>query len=83
MQFEEFKDCLAWWKTRRMGNHAWKVPAAELLCHGCNLNARTPSQNDDIAHLPPEKLAESILKKEQKILTTVQAIQSLLRKPAV
>jgi len=83
MQFEEFKDCLEWWKKRETGPRAWKVSAAELLSNGCNLDSKNPSAKEDITHLPPDELAESILNKEQKIVTTVQAIQSLLRKPAV
>jgi type I restriction enzyme M protein len=83
MQFEEFKDCLKWWKKREAGPRAWKVSATELLSNGCNLDCKNPSAREDITHLPPDELAESILSKEQKIVAAVQAIRDLLRKPAV
>src|SRR5437016_1029669 len=31
MQFEEFADCLEWWKKRKENDHAWKVPAKDGL----------------------------------------------------
>jgi len=83
MQFEEFKDCLAWWKHREENARAWKVPAAELLADGCNLDRKNPRAKADIAHLPPEKLAESILKKEHRIAEIMVGIQALLREPGV
>jgi len=79
MQFEEFTDCLGWWKARQENDHAWKVPAAELLANGCNLDRKSPRSKEDIAHLPPEMLADSILKKEQRIAEIVARIQRLLR----
>ena len=27
LQFEEFADCIAWWKDREENERAWKVPA--------------------------------------------------------
>jgi len=78
MQFEEFKDCLAWWKSREENDRAWKVSVAELLANGCNLDRKNPRAKEDIAHLPPEKLAESILKKEHRIAEIVTGIKRLL-----
>src|SRR5438094_613969 len=40
IRFEEFTDCLAWWKTREENERAWKVPAAELLTTNCNLDRK-------------------------------------------
>ena len=61
IRFEEFTDCLAWWKKREENERAWKVPAAELLTTNCNLDRKNPRAKEDIAHLPPEQLVESVL----------------------
>ena len=55
------------------------VPAAELLATGCNLNRQSLRAKEDIAHLPPEGLAASILEKERRIAEIVGGIQRLLR----
>jgi type I restriction enzyme M protein len=78
IQFEEFTGCLAWWDKRRKNDRAWKVSAKELLESACNLDRKNPSAKEDIAHLPPEQLAASILQKEQRIAEIVGGIQKLL-----
>ncbi len=82
MQFEEFADCLKWWSKRDEDDQAWKVPASELLANGCNLDRKNPRAKEDITHLPPEKLASSIIEKEQRILQIMSGIKSLLAKEA-
>ena len=78
LQFEEFAACQAWWTNREENDRAWKVPAAELLANGCNLDRKNPQAKEDIAHLPPEQLAASILQKEQRIAEIMGNIQQLL-----
>ena len=78
MQFEEFADCLAWWGTREETDRAWKVPAADLLAAGCNLDRKNPNAKPDAEHLPPEQLVASILAKEAKIAAIVGEIRDLL-----
>jgi type I restriction enzyme M protein len=80
IQFEEFAPLVAWWDTRTESEQAWKVPAAELLANGCNLDRKNPSAKDDITHLPPAQLAADILKKEQRIAEIMGNIQKLLAK---
>src|SRR6266704_1361190 len=70
IQFEDFSALIQWWGTpgqatgREENERAWKVPAAELLANGCNLDRKNPHAKEDITHLPPEQLAASILQKE-------------------
>jgi len=80
MQFEEFRPCLEWWHKREENERAWKISAAELLANGCNLDRKNPSAKEDVAHLPPEQLAASILDKERRIAEIVAKIQGLLAK---
>jgi type I restriction enzyme M protein len=78
IQFEEFAPLISWWNKREENDLAWKVPVAELLANGCNLDRKNPSVKDDITHLPPTQLAADILKKEQRIAEIMGNIQKLL-----
>ena len=79
LQYEEFSPCLEWWQHREENERAWKVPAAELLANGCNLDRKNPRAKEDITHLPPEVLVASILEKEKRIVEIVGRIQLLLK----
>lgn len=80
IQVEEFGPCINWWKKREENERAWKVPAAEVLGNNCNLDRKNPQAKEDIAHLPPEQLAESIMQKEQRIGELMTNIRQLLAK---
>ena len=69
LQYEEFADCLAWWKKRKENEHAWKVSAEGILKYdeggnlvSANLDIKNPNSKQDFEHLPPEQLVEDILK---------------------
>lgn len=78
LQFDEFAPLMAWWRDRREGEQAWKVPAAELLAANCNLDRKNPRAVDDITHRAPEELVASILEKEAEIARIVGRIRGLL-----
>jgi len=78
MQFEEFAGAIAWSAKRKENEQAWKVPVAELLNNNCNLDRKNPHAKEDIAHLPPEQLVESILEKESRIAEIMGNIKGLL-----
>ena len=78
----KFATCQVWWNAREENDRAWKVPAAELLANGCNLDRKNPRAKEDIAHLPPEQLIESVLRKEQRISEVVGDIKALLAQGA-
>jgi type I restriction enzyme M protein len=85
LQYEEFTDCLAWWKNRKENERAWKVPAEEILKYdqaanliSANLDIRNPNSKQDFEHLPPEQLADDIQKKEQRILEIMVEIKEIL-----
>jgi type I restriction enzyme M protein len=54
------------------------MSAAELLANNCNLDRKNPNGRQDFEHLPPEQLAEDILKKERRIMEIMAEIKSLL-----
>jgi type I restriction enzyme M protein len=90
IRFEEFGACLEWWKKREENERAWKVSARDLLKYdeqgnvlSLNLDIKNPRGKQDMIHLPPEQLADSILKKEQRIAEIMGEIKSLLTKQSV
>jgi len=83
MQYEEFKDCLAWWNKRKETDRAWKVSAKVILANGCNLDLKNPKGKEDLEHIPPEQLVDSILKKEQRIIGIMNEIKQALREKKV
>lgn len=84
MQFEEFAPCLEWWKKRKENGNAWKVSAKDVLKYDggnllpVNLDIKNPNSKQDLEHLPPEDLAESILQKEKRIIELIQEIKDAL-----
>lgn len=79
IQFEEFSDCIAWWHKRKENDHAWKVPASDILKNGYSLDFKNPHGKVNFEHLPPEQLADDILKKEQRIVEIMDEIKALLK----
>lgn len=78
LQFDEFKDCIAWWSKRKENDQAWKVPVKELLDANCNLDRKNPNGKVDFEHLPPDQLADDILKKELRIAELMREIKAAL-----
>lgn len=78
VQYEEFKPCIEWWKKREENDRAWKVSAEELLANNCNLDRKNPRGKIDFEHLPPEQLADDILKKEHRIAEIMAEIKTML-----
>jgi type I restriction enzyme M protein len=78
MQFEEFEPVIAWWKDRKENEQAWKVPVKKVVESGYNLDIKNPNGKQDLEHLPPEQLAEGILKKELRIVEIMAEIKKTL-----
>ena len=78
MQFEEFAECLTWWKERAEGERAWRVPAEQIAQNNYNLDIKNPNGKKDLEQLPPEELVESILTKETRIMEIMGEIKKLL-----
>ncbi|MBK7815029.1 MAG: N-6 DNA methylase [Rhodocyclaceae bacterium] len=78
LQFEEFAPLIAWWSHREENDRAWKMPGVELIANNCNLDRKNPNGAEDIAHMPPEQLVESILHKEQRIIEIMGNVKALL-----
>jgi len=72
IQFDDFSDCLAWWKNRKESAFAWTTSADTLLAGGgCNLDLKNPRGVPDLIHLPPQQLSADILEREKTISATL------------
>ena len=69
---------MAWWTKRKENDQAWKVSAKELLGAGCNLDRKNPRAKVAFEHLPPDQLADDILKKELRIVELMREIKAAL-----
>jgi type I restriction enzyme M protein len=69
---------MAWWKNRGENDRAWRVPVEQIAVKGYNLDLKNPSAKDDLEHMPPEQLADDILKKEQRITEIMAEIKQTL-----
>jgi type I restriction enzyme M protein len=78
IQFDEFEDCMEWWKKRDDNAQAWKVPVSELLEAGCNLERKNPRAKVGFEHLPPAQLADDVLNKELRIAELMQEIKAVI-----
>ena len=85
LQYEEFAPCLAWWNSREENERAWKVSVDEVLKYdsagnllSADLDIKNPNGQETLEHLPPEQLADDILKKEQRIAEIVVEIKQAL-----
>jgi type I restriction enzyme M protein len=83
LQFEEFDECLRWWKKREENDRAWKVSAVDILANNCNLDRKNPRAKGDIIYLPPEQLAEGILRKEKHIAEIMETIKEIIAKRSI
>jgi len=86
LQYEEFGDCLAWWKNRKENGRAWKTSAEQILKYdeagnlvSANLDIKNPNNKQDFEHMPPEQLVEDILRKEARIIEVIAEIRSVLK----
>jgi len=88
IQFEEFSECLKWRGDRKENERAWKVNEKDVLKYddngnlfSVNLDIKNPASKQDFEHLPPEQLADDILRKEQRIMEIMAEIKQALEGP--
>jgi type I restriction enzyme M protein len=78
LRFEEFEPLRAWWDNREENGRAWRVPVQRIIDNGYNLDLKNPNGLNDLEHMPPEQLADSILQKEQRISEIMAEIKLVL-----
>jgi type I restriction enzyme M protein len=85
IQFEDFSDCIAWWKNRKENDRAWKSSADQVLKYdgehrllSANLDMKNPNGRADFEHLPPAQLLDDIIAKERRVLEILAGIKESL-----
>lgn len=78
MQFEEFENCIKWCSKRKENEKAWKVRAEGVIENNYNLDIKNPNAKENFEHMPPDKLVEDIMKKEQRIAEIMEEIKQVL-----
>ena len=85
MAYEEFAECLAWWKHREPNECAWKVSAAELIQRddqdrvvACNLDIKNPHSGEVVDHRAPAEIVDAIIAQEQRIIGIMDEIKAVL-----
>ena len=86
MRYEDFADCLAWWKKRKEGERAWKATAAQVLKYdakgnllACNLDIKNPKAIvDEAEHLPPAALIRRIVEREREVARLMGEIEEMV-----
>jgi type I restriction enzyme M protein len=83
LQYEEFAECLAWWKKREEGPRAWKVRAADLIKRddegvaiSVNLDLKNPHAKETEDHRPPAEIIGSVIRKEREVLAILEQIKA-------
>lgn len=87
IQFEEFQEFIVWWDQRDENERAWKVSAADVLKYNgngtlvsVNLDIKNPGAIENLEHLPPEQLVQSVYAKEQQIASIMDQIMHYLHR---
>lgn len=85
MRFEEFSDCIKWFHPiaeRQENEYAWKVDVNDVLLYdeedkvvSADLDIKNPNSVEALVHLSPTEIADSIIRKEQRILELIKEIQ--------
>jgi type I restriction enzyme M protein len=83
LQDAEFDECRALWDERPVTEHSWRVPVAQVIESEYNLDVKNPSSQETLVYRPPDKLAEAILVKEQRILEIIAEVKKRLGKAHV
>jgi len=86
MQYEDFRQCIDWWRNRQHNDHAWKVQVKDVLNYdnqnnllSVNLDLKNPNSKKGANDLTPEELVGQILAKEKHIMSIVSEIGEVLR----
>ena len=59
------------------------MPVARIVENGYNLDIKNPSAGEEFEHLPPERLVEDIVRKEQRIQEIMGEIRVALERVAL
>ncbi len=74
MLVEEFEPEKAWWTDRKENEHTWRVPVADAVANGYNLDIKNPN-----IKLEDSRDPEELLKEYERIRVEVAAVLNALK----
>jgi type I restriction enzyme M protein len=74
IRIQEFDQEKAWWDSREENEHTWRVPVAQIIESGYNLDIKNPNAPNDTLGDPDELLAEY-----KKLLAETKAARDALK----
>jgi type I restriction enzyme M protein len=84
-QYEELRDCLAWWNKRKEDPRAWKVSARDLVKRNeedrvvaVNLDLKNPHAGEELDHRLPTEIVESAISKEREGIKILEELSALV-----
>jgi len=77
IRFEHFAPCVEWWDKREENEFAWKVPAADVIARGYNLDIKNPHTTED-DHGDPEELLAKLEQSEQETARLRDQLKTIL-----
>ena len=81
IKFDDFSSCIAWWKNRKQGPHAWKMCAKDVLnSENINLDIPNPRTRSVREIRLPTQVISDILKKEEQATQQLSRIKSFVGK---
>ncbi|WP_444665001.1 N-6 DNA methylase [Cellulomonas sp. CW35] len=85
LRHEEFADLAAWWgepgagperrKDRVENEHAWRVPLAQVVERGYDLDLRNPHQGDQTENRPVAEILDELVSVEEQILDLLRGLR--------
>jgi type I restriction enzyme M protein len=85
LQDDDLANCLIWWNNREEGPQAWKAAATDLIKRdgkgqivAVNLDIKNPNSKEQIDHRSPPEIVESVIAKEQQVLTLLAEMRTLV-----
>lgn len=75
MKYDEFEPVLEWWNKREKNEYAWKVKPEDIAGNSYNLDVKNPNSSKNKDYRSPEKIVESIIDKEKRIMELLEDIK--------
>lgn len=76
---EDLEDAYKKWRKREISENSWVVKVEEIINRNYDLSAKNLHKKEAISYLPPDKIVESILNKEERIADILRKTKDILR----
>ncbi len=78
IRYEEFSDCIRWWRRRKASDNAWYVPVEDVIARGYDLEIPNPSQVEEELPNNPAEVLEIVEKYHADLGAELGALRKLI-----